>query len=484
MRKQLSMLVGVCMTLTSVAHADQLRELVSNEAALGARYHMIKSAKKEILAQYFAVGRDETALTGLALLQEAAKKGVKVKLIVDNMHNELTRADIAALTGVRENPDVAKNFEIKVFNPISSLNPMKQSYRDHSKRLVVDGETMIMGGRNAAGGYFGKSKNASENLLDFEVMVQGKSAQAARTDYLDLWNKNKRVKTPELYEVSKDLVGVGAPCVYAGDSLVCHDRNDDPAVQKITKSQTEITEYLQKLMDQNRNKSLKSMDFFFNNAEDVDVKFISNDPTKNMEDVEDTVADQLFTYLGANAQKTITIATPYLFPTPRALEMMKKLIKEKGIKIKIVTNSLASTDMPIVHAGYQSIQKQLADMGVEVSEYKGPNILHAKVLVMDAGTPNATTMTGSFNFDQRSALINREIGVIITGKDREAVAKKANGVIQRWEADSIPTVQGGKIVNQDQVETLLNRLDPDVAAQKRKDLEDNRSMVKLVPKHI
>lgn len=477
MKTSIRALFGFCLLASSLASADQLKELVSDEAALIGRYQLIKAAKKEILVQYFEVGRDETAMKGLALLQEAAKRGVKVKLIVDNMHNELKTQDMAALKQIQEDPSIAKNFEIKVFNPVSNLKLFNQTYRDHSKRMIVDGEAMIIGGRNGAGGYFGQNKKASDNFRDFEVMTRGKGAQACAKDFKDLWDKNPMMKVPDLRRHSLES-NLAAECTQ------CEKAKRAAALKEIFKSQKEFDGFLASVHEQTKNKENYTLDRIFEGGKDVDVQCVSNDPAKTMKKVDFTLADQLFDYLNKNANDSITIVTPYLFPTDRALQMMRKLIKEKGIKVKIVTNSLASTDMTIVHSGYSKIKKQLAEMGAEVYEYAGPEVLHAKMLIMDENKDNATTMTGSFNFDQRSALINREIGVIITGKDQKSVAHRASTAVDSIIKNSVLSVSGGKMVNQDKLEQLMNQLPEEVAQKKREDVKKYEALVKLMPKQI
>jgi putative cardiolipin synthase len=204
MKKQISAILTVCLLIVSVASADKLIPVETDRHALAARYYMVKSAQKEIIAQYFHFGRDPIALNQISLMQEAARRGVSVKLIVDNMHNDLTRADMAALLEVQKDPSLRSKFEIKVFNPLAHILALPElTYRDHSKRMIIDGEVLLIGGRNTAAGYFGEaSKNSTEpdNFVDFEVMLEGKAAVEAREDFLKLWDLNKMITVPESSE--------------------------------------------------------------------------------------------------------------------------------------------------------------------------------------------------------------------------------------------------------------------------------------------
>lgn len=473
-------LLALCLLAVNPSGADQVRTVISNEAAIMSRLQMIKLAKSEILAQYFEVGRDPMALKALSLLKEAADRGVRVKLIVDDMHNELKTRDLAALMGVINTPKNLSNFEIRVFNPLTNLKLLDQTYRDHSKRLIIDGEAMIIGGRNVAQGYFGLGITRSKDLRDMDMMVRGQSVQSARQDFLELWNKNPMIKEPALYDHSYDVVQ-GPFCTTQGDLTDCTKR--EISILDIKNSEREFQQFLQKANEMAADRIVDSLADLFNNSDEVDVQFVSNNPTQKMKDIEDKLEVQLFRYLNVHARQSITIVTPYLFPTPKAMEMLRSFI-QRGVKVRIVTNSLASIDVTVVYAGYSRLKKQFADMGAEVYEYRGPEILHAKLLVMDVGTPNATTMIGSFNFDRRSALINREIGIVITGADRENVALKTNSMIERIITDSYLSIGGGRFHNEDKLEALVENLGWKEADRKRDELQRSQGIVDLFPDHI
>ena len=461
--------------ICSVAKADQLRELITPEVALETRFAMIRAAKKEILIQSFELGRDETALEMLALLQDASKRGVAVKIIADDMHNQLNSADMAALQQLHEDPSIRGNLEIKVFNPVSSFNPINQSYRDHSKRLIVDG-VMIIGGRNASGRYFNKSTDPQENYRDFEVLTRGKGASDCAQDFKDFWDKNEMLKAPDLRGHSLEI-NPGPDCE------MHQQRIFHSLLNEVTKAQRTLTAQLKSSSLRQKDLKPKEMDELFQGAKEVDVSCETNNPHKSMSELKENLMGRVDQYLFNNAKDSVTFVAPYLFPTRETMDILRKL-KQRGVQIKIVTNSLATTDMPVAYGGYLSVQKELADLGAEVYEYAGPNILHSKLIVVDEGSSKPTVITGSFNLDRRSAVINREIGVIISGKDAKTVAQTTGETIQGYVDDSILTVKAGRVINQDKIEALMQSLPPDQSFSKSQRLETYKGLLWLFPNHI
>lgn len=481
MKVKTSLLASALLLLASNAWADQLKVLVSDEAALIARYNLIKSAQKEILAEYFEFADDDTSIAGLALLQEAAQRGVKVKLLIDSMHNELDSKEMAAVTNTLNSLEGTKNFEIKVFNPLSSPNLMKLTYRNHDKLLNVDGEAMIVGGRNVADGYFGLSSKT--NYRDMDVLISGESARKARDYFMKLWEQNPMVKAPRYYQHDSEKLETTQCYLGESDVQACENSVQN-AKQEILRAQKKISEARSRLSALAGRFTVKSAAEMLASSDTVDVSFLFNDPTRVMPEVEDKLADQLFRYISENAKESLTIVTPYLFPTKRAMQMLKQL-SERGVRIRIVTNSLASTDTPLVHSAFLTTRKKFKEMNAEVYEYLGPETLHMKVCVLDEGTPNASTMIGSFNFDRRSAMINREIGVTIKGRDASKVTSRIQSALDRVMADSVLSIKSGQDVNQDKLESALNKLGPEVAEQKKQAVQSYQGLtLKLLKDQI
>lgn len=392
-----------CLLFSATSFADKIKLLDNNTDALQARVDLIQNAKHEILVEYFEVASDALSRTGLALLKEAAHRGVKVKILIDNMHNTLTYPEMAAMLGVDQDPETAKNIEIRVFNPLQYINVLHLTYRNHDKLMTIDGETddaiMIVGGRNVAENYFGKSKKY--NFKDADALVSGNSAKVSRKYFMDLWEKNPEVKAVQLYDYSR--LSLEKAC-YGEDSSCDKVAAARQATAKAHESLASYLDVFNKGAAWVKSQPISEM---LNSLEEVEtIRFAFNDPTKTMSKVEVKLSTQIMDSLLLRAKESILIVTPYLFPTEAELVQLEA-IAASGVKIKIVTNSLASTDVVLVHAAFLTIKKRLADMGAEIYLYKGPDILHCKGAIID----NKISMIGSFNFDRRSAQINREIGI-------------------------------------------------------------------------
>ncbi len=458
--KKLIKYVLPSLLISTTCFADKVKLLEKNDEALQARVDLIQNAKSEIFVEYYEVASDSLSLTGLSMLRKAAENGVKVKILIDNMHNSLSDAEMAAVLGISDSSAANENIEIKVFNPLHSLNPFHLTYRNHDKLMNIDGEMMIIGGRNVAKNYFGKAKSAELNFKDADALVVGDSAAESKQYFLDLWNKNPEVKKVNLNRYS--YYSLNASCI-GEDSTICQNQKDF-AIKEVKAAHDKLNSYLEVFMSGKAWVKTEAISEMLSDLEDIKhVKFAYNDPSKSMKHVENKLSAQIMQSFSIHAQQNILIVTPYLYPTEDELQNLEKL-SASGIKIKIVTNSLTSTDVVLVHVAYLSIKKRLTDMGIEIYEFKGPEILHCKAVVID----DKISMMGSFNFDRRSALINREIGVRIGGlnDDPTQFTKELIKFINE------EIIANSTLVSKDKIEYSTKDLDDKVSDKKKKEFEN------------
>lgn len=469
--------------------AASVKVIPDNKSALQARVDFIKSAKEEILIEYFEVDDDTVSQMGLALLQEAAeKRGVKVKIIVDNMHSELSKAHFSAVLGHLQPLTRSQNIEIKVFNPLDITKPLDQTYRNHDKLFVVDGRYAIVGGRNVSGAYFGQAENGKANLRDVDVIIDGPETQQARQYFMTLWTQNKHVKNRELYEYS--IESLQENCGFKIDRMEDCLRIQKEALRNTQKTQNRLARLL-KAIDRDRDlneTSEQTLARMFAGAHHVDLKFLFNDPTQVMAKVKDKLSSQLYRELEELKPESVSIVTPYLFPTNEALHLMEKLSKENGTSIQITTNSLKSTDSTLVHAAYLSVKPRMVKMGMDLFEYNGPftdsdgndsEILHAKILVVNENTPTPVLFIGSFNMDHRSALINRELGVKISGRDVKALQMELGIHISDILSQSTKVAEKGREIPEANLKLMEQ-----TPLWKVKKMESEVPLVKPLRKHI
>ena len=175
------------MFLPGVAHSDKVKILYKDQEALQVRADLIRQARSELNIAYFIVRDDVASVSGFALLQDAADRGVKIKVILDGLYQGISLPYIKALTS-------HPNIEIRVYNRFSIFHLLRSFKRSHEKILIADnihsgGFHYITGGRNVSDKYFGFGE--SRNFDDLDIYISGESAELARKIYFNrLWDSS------------------------------------------------------------------------------------------------------------------------------------------------------------------------------------------------------------------------------------------------------------------------------------------------------
>ena len=375
--------------------------------AFVARALLANFAERSIDVQYYLYHDD---LVGGLLTNElvkAADRGVRVRLLVDDMDQEGRELGAAAL-------DAHPNIEIRIFNPFSRKTGRVSQYitrlgsvtrRMHNKSFTVDNQATILGGRNIGNEYF----EADPDLAfgDLDVMGIGPVAQNVLASFDKYWNSESaypiaalKKKSPTAEEIERLRQQLG--------NFVRQQKN---------------SAYLQALKNSSLAQMLRAdeMVFYWGKAD-----VIYDQPEKiqhRLDETEYHLSPQLGPYL-TNIEKELLIFSPYFVPGKEGTAFLSKLAR-RGVRVRILTNSLASSDVSIVHAGYAKYRKDLLRAGVELfemnkklsaeerEEKKGTGgsskaSLHAKSFIFD----RRQVFIGSLNFDPRSLVQNTEIGVV------------------------------------------------------------------------
>ena len=373
--------------------------------AFAMRRTLIQKATNKIDVQYYFIQEDQSGKKFLNLLKQAADRGVKVRLLVD---------DIALDTGAPALKDAAAhpNIEVRVFNPFNrrfSRYPQyifqlgKITRRMHNKSITVDNQISIIGGRNIADEYFQQKK--SVNFGDIDVVFIGSLVPKVGQSFDQFWN-SRHVKLFANLEV--------LPQQSLPSTLITPNHGIDKNYYShlLHMGKLPFTWGKATLIADSPDKILKKHTIR---------RFIQQTP--------------LSPYIEA-AQQEILVFTPYLVPTEMGIQQLK-VLRSRGIRIILFTNSLATTDVPIVHSGYIKYRKKLLELGVELYELKqapylgvllhtlfkqrsmGEKIvdiqkesLHAKIMVFD----RKAFYVGSMNIDPRSVYENTELGLVIESK--------------------------------------------------------------------
>jgi phosphatidylserine/phosphatidylglycerophosphate/cardiolipin synthase-like enzyme len=349
--------------LATAARADVFRLLDDPREAAQARVDLFQQAEHEIDAIYFLARNDRITLTALALLRDAHRRGVPaVRLIVDANFQHIPKSVLAHLSD--------EGVQVRVYHPITLRHPSWLFRRMHEKVVVVDGARYITGGRNLAESYFGLAKR---NFIDRDVYVAGESAAEADRHFESLW-------------ASKHVADL------------------DVRVSPIERAKAE------QLLDNVLLEQECGGFVAFNTARDWsdgakevrDVVFLHDPPGAGPR-----IASRLEEILGS-ATKSIVIETPYLVPSTRLRALLRKK-RSEGVSITFLTNSRRSTDGVITYVAYLKYRRRMVRAGINIYEYAGPDVLHAKSAVIDG----ALALVGSYNVDPRSQNLNTEVMCVV-----------------------------------------------------------------------
>lgn len=437
--------------------------LEKGEQALLARAWLAEHAQKSIEVQYFIWSTDNIGILATEALLRAADRGVKVKVIVDDLLIDAPDESLLALS-------LHPNINIRIYNPKHSVGTSfikriiniftdfrSVNQRMHDKTFIVDGKVAITGGRNMADEYF--DYDHKYNFRDRDALVIGKVAVDIQKSFYRFWKNELSVPVEDRFN------GVGL--------LDENVKVNDDTVQKIYR---ELHEYAQspENFEAEVKDAIKNISSAFESlAREIEwgeVTFISDEPGKNAERDSFTAGGQSTSALARLIEKaefSILIQSPYLVLSDKADELFRAAIK-RGVKITISTNSLASTDNLQAFSGYRNQRNEILKAGITVFEYKPfPKIqqqlleryprlknnqpifaLHAKTMVIDSDV----LYIGTYNLDPRSENLNTEVGVVVRN------ARLAGRVIKEIEKDIHKDNSWNAMNEPDQYATFSKRL--------------------------
>jgi putative cardiolipin synthase len=379
--------------------------------AFAARAVLAAKAQRSLDVQYYLFHNDSTGIALTSLLLDAADRGVQVRILADDM--DLNRRD-AGVASLNAHPNV----EIRIFNPFTRgryrLTQFitgfgKLTRRMHNKSFIADNQFAILGGRNIGDEYF--DVDPDNSFGDLDVLLSGPAVAKVSHAFDLYWNSPLAYPAETVIDAAKVNIDLDAMRAVA-----------DTTEESFRNSTYRDAIANSKLANDLRN---NTMTFYWADKATV----IYDLPEKIVADrtaISYHMHQQLKPFADG-IKKEFTVISPYFVPGDAGTAFLTGLA-QRGVKVRILTNSLASNDVSAVHAGYSKYRKDLLKAGVELYEMQTPlqeydtngnkvkrpigssnTSLHAKSFAFD----RETLFIGSMNLDPRSFLENTEIGVLI-----------------------------------------------------------------------
>ena len=424
------------------------------------RAWLSQNAEKTIDVQYFIFSVDNIGLIVTDYLLRAAERGVKVRILLDDLMVDANTDDILAL-------DAHNNISIKIYNP--NLNIGKNwcdkiqslftdfkgiNQRMHNKTFIVDGNIAITGGRNIADEYF--DYDHEYNFRDRDVLLIGGASHNIQDSFDQFWNDKISKPISKLVKLSDEDYDFQSVYKRLHD-YACDPDNFWPQIRNRIK---DIPSTFEEIKSSGKLIWVDS------------VAFVSDIPGKNDDDRDmwgGSITTSTLIELVKQAQIEILIQSPYLVTSDLSLSLFKDAVR-RGVKIKILTNSFLSTDNIEAFSGYHRNRKKILDTGAHIFEYK-PDAqirrdimyndlqmkldyspifaIHAKSMVIDS----KITVIATFNLDPRSANLNTECVTIIYSHE---VAQNVRSLMEK-ELQPENSWEVTKNFNPDSKVGILNR---------------------------
>lgn len=407
------------------------RLLPSGAFALDARIELARRAARSLDLQYFLIKSDATGRSVLRELRDAALRGVRVRLLLDDLH---TSGQDALLLGLAAHPNV----EVRLFNPFASRQDglvrrfaaslpefERLNHRMHNKLFIADGAMAIAGGRNIADEYF--TRHPLANFIDLDVFTAGAVVPELAAIFDGYWNSPSAFPVQTLADRNEPASDRRAQ--FDQVTRVAHP----PALQDMPASDALGYGQLGRELDRGR------LDLLWSPAEvfadppypEIDEDAAARPARAGSPAPASRVRLNVLEHI-RDARSEVVLVSPYLIPGRRGMDLIRT-VRSRNVVFSILTNSLASTDQPLAHIGYRRYRHELLALGVELFELSpikagresqrllfGASVggLHTKAVVFD----REELFIGSMNFDPRSNHFNSEMGLFIHSP---AVAREA-----------------------------------------------------------
>jgi len=383
--------------------------------ALAARLALADLAERSLDLQYFIWDADISGHLLADRLIRAADRGVRVRVLLDDLSIVGRDTAIAQLSA-------HPNIEIRAFNPFRGRanrwrdflhDPSRANRRSHNKLMIADSAIMIVGGRNIADHYFGV--HGESNFRDLDTVTVGPVVRDAAVVFDDFWNSPFAVPYAAFVKTPPTRAECDA-AIAEMRTKMARERLPYPIDEEVSA----LTADLKAVRD--------ALTW-------APVRVLYDDPEKARDPSSHRIFSELVMLI-SNAQQEVLIENAYFVPRDPGVELVAAL-HARGVRVRVLTNSLASNDLLVVHSGYQKYRDDMIKNGVEIYEVRPDATmeqlrwssvseeshagLHTKAMVVD----RRYVVIGSYNLDPRSADINTELALLI---DSPGFAEKVTEV--------------------------------------------------------
>ena len=436
----------------AAAHPDRSGFRILNNGVDGllARIEMIDLATRTLDIQYYIFRLDDSGSLISEAILRAADRGVRVRILLDDGDTVPGDEKIVAL-------DAHQNIEVRIYNPFVyrghsnmlragefALRGGSVDYRMHNKLFVTDNAIALTGGRNVGDEYF--QIDAASYFGDVDLFAAGPIVRQMSDTFDEYWNGGPTVPVRALVPTAHDPAALQA----LRQALASFKRG----------VRAQGVDYIARL------KSGEPVTGILAERQPLawaKAQLVSDSPDKRRIARGDEWGSTSFKPVAeamAQAQRELVIVTPFFVPGRDGVALLQSL-RERGVRVRILTNSLAATPEPIVHSAYRRYRAQLLKMGVELYEVRsqlgsprgsgtssevltrhGHYSLHAKLFVFD----RQRVFLGSMNFDKRSENINTEIGALIDSHElADQVTRRFDAIAQPLNSYALKLIpaQGG-----------------------------------------
>jgi cardiolipin synthase C len=445
----------------------------SADAALSSRLALIDAAQRSLDLQYYAIHADATTEILLQRLRDAARRGVRVRILLDDFNTVGKDAQVLRLA-------FEPNVQLRLFNPLpgsraSLMGRVITSIKDvdrlqkrmHNKLFIADNAIGITGGRNLGDAYFGQ--DGKSNFVDLEVLAAGRIVRDMSASFDRYWNNELAYPMQSLVS-AKDLEDLRKPASAPDPAARPASAASAPAAMHVsatavlpTATPTAVVSAERPTMD------LRQLRFVWAPSVLMADQPGKIGPDDDEADAGETVVDGLLGLM-QQARADILIVSPYFVPGKMMMGEFAQL-RARGVRIRVLTNSLASTDAPAAHAGYLRYRKQLLSMGVELYEMRAEQegtteglgstagfgsggtgggskggsaraSLHSKALIIDG----RLAVIGSMNLDLRSQRKNSEVALLLRSGRLARIATEKTEATMAQGAYRVALQPGGALV--------------------------------------